>query len=501
MRRRNRWTNLFVFALAIASVVTAQERDGGTDTALPVLEPLPELGGTAVLPGAAEDRAASKLLLSDVLRSIHRSYPLVEAARQQALSAEGSSLGARGAFDPQVRAKATRIPLGEYPYSRADVEVVQPTPIRGAELFAGWRYGAGSIPDYYGELRTNDLGELRAGVTLPLWRDGSIDSRRAELQRTRLGETIAEQEVAKALLDAVKEGAQLYWDWVAAGQRVSVVQDLIEIARTRDVAIGRRAERGDVPALDRTENLRILLEREGQLVAAERQLQRTALRLSLFLRNEEGQPLVPARELLPTSFPDPLPLASQQGETTIADALKRRPDLLQLIDKRDQLSITRELAENEGAPLIDVVVGVSQDLGAGSATRARTQLETGVVLELPTLNRVATGKQRAAEAAVARADAQLQLERERAAVEIRDALSAVAAARIRVEVAQREASFARQLVEGEVKRFRLGDTTLLFVNLREQQAAEAQLRRIEALADYFKAIATLRATQGLSLER
>jgi outer membrane protein TolC len=82
-------------------------------------------------------------------------------------------------------------------------------------------------------------------------------------------------------------------------------------------------------------------------------------------------------------------------------------------------------------------------------------------------------------------------------VEVRDALSALEAARQRVEVARRELRLARELEQAEWSRFGLGESTLLFVNLREQTTAEASVREVDALSDYHKAVASLRAAAAL----
>ena len=52
------------------------------------------------------------------------------------------------------------------------------------------------------------------------------------------------------------------------------------------------------------------------------------------------------------------------------------------------------------------------------------------------------------------------------------------------------------LAELERTRFERGDGTLLFVNLREQAAADAALLELEALAEYHRAAADLRAATG-----
>lgn len=52
------------------------------------------------------------------------------------------------------------------------------------------------------------------------------------------------------------------------------------------------------------------------------------------------------------------------------------------------------------------------------------------------------------------------------------------------------------LEQAERVRFEQGDSNLLTVNIREQQTAEAELREIEALFDFHRAVADLRAARG-----
>jgi outer membrane protein, heavy metal efflux system len=59
---------------------------------------------------------------------------------------------------------------------------------------------------------------------------------------------------------------------------------------------------------------------------------------------------------------------------------------------------------------------------------------------------------------------------------------------------------AREVEKGERERFELGDSNLIFVNLREQTAAEAAIREIDALSDYEKAKAAYRAALAMDVE-
>jgi outer membrane protein TolC len=65
---------------------------------------------------------------------------------------------------------------------------------------------------------------------------------------------------------------------------------------------------------------------------------------------------------------------------------------------------------------------------------------------------------------------------------VRDAASAVRAAEERVGLTGEVVETADELAEGERRRFDVGASNLIFVNLREQQAAMARMELIEAVA-------------------
>jgi outer membrane protein TolC len=73
-------------------------------------------------------------------------------------------------------------------------------------------------------------------------------------------------------------------------------------------------------------------------------------------------------------------------------------------------------------------------------------------------------------------------------------MNALDLAKSRVEIVAAEVKAAEDLARGELKRFELGDSNLIFVNLREQNAADAEVREIEALQDYQKAFVAFEAT-------
>jgi outer membrane protein TolC len=440
------------------------------------------------------------LSLAEVLESARAAYPALVGARADVEGAEGDQLAAAGAFDPVWRTRAWTTPISGYPQTRVDSIVEAPTPLWGTSFFGGYRLGTGKIQSYYGERETWSGGELRAGAVVPLIRNGPIDRRRATEARAELGRSLAGLSVEQQQIELTRVATWRYWEWVAAGRRREVARALLQLATDRDLQLGARAKMGDVAQFDRQDNVRALMQRQAFVVQAQRSVEQAAFELSLFLRDAAGDPVLPADERLP-SLPE---LSSLELDLDPAAALARRPDVKRLLDQKRQAEIELRFQKNQLLPSLDVGVAVSKDLGVPARPEAQalgaTEVEVSAVLEVPLLYRAPLGRMQNARAAIAKVDAQLRLARDRVAVEINDARSALNAAQERLTFARREVEVALALEQGERTRFELGDSSLLFVNLREQTTGEARLREVDALLDGHRAQASLRAALALASE-
>lgn len=439
------------------------------------------------------------LQLGDVLRSVAAEHPQLAAAEQRVSAAVGADLAARGGFDPQLRMRGQYVPIGGYPNGRFDVEVRQPTPLWGLQVYAGWRLGLGKFAPYDYRAKTASGGELRAGVALPLWQGGAIDRRRADVRVAAIGIDAARAELEARAIELERTATKAYWTWVLHGLRLAVEKQLLELAEARDGALQRQIAAGSVPPVEGLDNRRAVLDRGARLVAAERNLQQAALALARHLRDGRGQMLVPDAGRLPGAFPEP-PRPPEDLEDMVEEAWRRRPDLLRMSLQADAARVEQRLARNRRSPKIDVEALVAKDLGRVDPVDQvllPAELVTGISVEFPLPLRQGRGELRKAEAEVGRIAAEQRFLRDSIAAEVREAHVALVAAHARVALARAQVEAARALAELERTRFARGDGTLLFVNLREQAAADAALLELEALAEYHRAAADLRAATGL----
>ncbi len=438
-------------------------------------------------------RALGEVTLDSVLSRLNSRYPLVLAAMQERPAAEAELLAAQGAFDGSIRSDIFQRPVGGYDYTRLQTSIEQPLLANGARIFGGYSVTDGLVPDYEGKLETNDGGELRAGVEIPILRDGEIDRRRANIQRAEAGRLAADAAVNLTVNDVFRSASIAYFEWVAAGLRTKIAESLLEAAvdRTRQLKI--RASSGDLPEFDLLDNQRAELQRKAQVVFAERLFRKSSLDLSLFYRTEEGLPIELGRADLPRDFPQLAEPPPGDWESAAALAYERRPELRRIAAQRAQSEVELRLQKNQVLPRLDIQMASAKDFGDGTRKRADPELEFGVRIELPLQTRTADGRLAAAEAKLAELRILEKFTKQRIQNEVRDSLIGINLSRERVTLAQKETKTARSLEDGERARYESGDSNLIFVNLREQTAAEAAIREIDALLDYRRAEANYKA--------
>ncbi len=447
---------------------------------------------------AAQARAAAPLTLDEVLRATRDTHPGIEAADRGIDKASGKAFAARGGFDPMLSIRAKWEPVGYYTNSQVDALVYQATPLWGTSLYAGYRFGWGSFPGYKGDLETLSGGELRAGVELPVWRNGPIDLKRAKIQRTRLREGGARSERDAAELEIERDAAWAFWDWVAAGQKLQVSREVLGIAQQRDAGLQELAKAGAIERIKLVDNRRLVVSRQAKVVESERKFQASTLKLSLYLRDGDLQPVRVGEDRVPPRIPEPFGVDMLTVEQEIEQAIARRPDLAAMLAERDALEVNLRLARNQRAPDVKLQSYVARDFGDGPDELRPTEFGVGAYLSVPLPLRELRGNFRVAQAEVASIEAKLRGMQDKIGAEIRTALVALGAAQQRVQLAREQVALANELAEAERTRFSAGASDLVIVNLRERAAADAANQVIDALADFQRARADFLVATGRS---
>ncbi len=433
--------------------------------------------------------------LEQVVMSVLQHYPLVRAAYQERMVANGNQLSAWGEFDTKLKAISENQPLGFYETYRNSAGVTQPL-YGGGEIFGGYRNGDGSFEPWYRERETNEGGEFKGGVLVPLIRDRRIDARRAELWRRTYDQQLVDPFIRTSLIGFAANASQAYWKWVAAGHKYRLGQQWLELARQRHEKVELRVQMGDLAPPDETENLRAIAKREAKLANSRRELEQAALKLSLFLRDNSGRPYVPQISELP-EFPKLRDVQPEDLGTDIMQARNTRPELQTINLKLQQLRVDYAEACNMTRPRLDAKLTGSQDTGQPTSSKrdkSEFELEAGVYFDFPLQQRKGRGKAYAVQYKMAQFTAKRQLVSDKVEAEVRSAYAGLTRTREEALQANRAADLAAQVARVERNKFEEGESDLLKVAIREQYALEAAEDEVSAKLNHFNAFADYAAS-------
>lgn len=447
-----------------------------------------------------EEIQPQPLSMLDVQRAVQASYPLLSSAYLSRDVAAGQNISAWGDFDLKLKGSTISRPEGFYQTYRQAVSMEQPL-FSGGYLYGGYRLGDGNFPVWYGERKTNGGGEFAAGVGIPLLKDRAIDQRRAMLFKSQLEQQRVEPEIRAQLIEFSQIAAVYYWDWVAAGQAREAERGLLSLALERVQNIQKRIELGDLKSITRINNEQLIASRETKLIEAERKLQSAAIKLSLFFRDEAGEPLLPHDSLLPHDFP-PQDLPSEEDLADATDAaIAASPLLADLQWQIRQLRIDLQQAENSVLPKLDAQLYASKDIGdPTSSTGDKTpfELEVGLFGEVPLQRRAAFGKITSTQAKLQQVSLKRQYTAEKTVAAVQDSISALLNSKERIKRAEQTVALADEAMKLARIQFNAGDIDLVELNIYEQATTNARLIEISAKADFFKAVADYRAALSIT---
>ncbi|MEM6908981.1 MAG: TolC family protein [Pseudomonadota bacterium] len=427
------------------------------------------------------------LLPEEVLRSSALTFPTILESFEREAAARSDQLSADGAFDLMLEAEVYDRVTGTFSGGYGEVKATQPLRPFGAEVFGSYRLSDGTFPIYENIFNTNQAGEFKIGALFSLLRNRRIDARRFALEDSRLAAGQAGLDVLLVQLNVQFEALQAYWRWIATGDEIRVYEELLEIAEARAIGLARQVRAGATPRIALTENEQNVIRRRTLLEEAKRNFTTAANSLSFYLRDSNGRLIVPTRENLPsesdlTTLPDMQTLLAVRR----SDILENRPELQNFRLAIERAENRVALRRNDLQPKLDFNVELSRDVGAvgdGGPTFDSTDTVVGLTFTVPLQRREARGRLQRAEAELREIELRERRVADQIEVELNNILANLNAALQIAALADDEVETATAMVEAERKRFSLGAGDFFLVNLREESAADAQIRQIRADLD------------------
>lgn len=462
--------------------------------AAPLELPLP----APTTPLLETSQSGEVLTLDEVLTLVGEHHPKLRGAELARQIAGAKVTEKLGAFDAALglgseyqRYNSSSSPGRPLDYVSNGIVVARTDP-SGIKWEGGWVNTQGFPKSPASS--TGDVGEFFVQAKVPLLRGLGVNEKSIAWQQAEIEQQQVEQDARLLRLMTLLEAGSSFYQWNVSVMQWRILQENLQLAEERATQVSKRVAAGDLAAIDEVEAQGEVMKRQELLLKAAREVQKSGLKLSLYLWASDGQPQeLPDATQAPQSLPEVQRLDVEAIYQMQLEALTHRPELRRLKLEKSVVDLDKELAENDRLPQLDLTLRPGYDAGGSGVGFT---IKAGLELVIPLATRSADGRRQAALLKLQKLDLdQVEILR-RILIQVQDAASEAEAAASRLQQAEDFYRQAKRLEEAERTRFRLGDSTLFLVNARERATLEAALKVLELRHDHAQAQLLLEAVVG-----
>lgn len=431
----------------------------------------------------------------EFLAHVKKNHPVVKQANLILSASEAKLLKARGAFDPKLTAdfKEKDFHDTQY-YSLFNGSFKIPT-WYGIEIKAAFDNNEGVYLNPENGTPSNGLTSL--GVTVPIGQGLWINERMAELKKGKLYVRLGQYERALATVDALYEASAAYLDWKQNFEKVKLYDDFYLNAVERQHWIVRSIELGDLPPIDSVESAINLKTRKLELEQAKLKLVKSRLALSNYLWTEDNVPLELSEAMIPENKLEVNILDVLNIDPIAADAnVDNHPKVNALELKLQMQQVDRKLKANKLLPKLDLSYNYLSEPSAFDEYQLE-DYKISAKFSFPIFLRKERAEVRLADAKLQDATYGLQFQKESLKNKIKAQYNEIASYKGQIVMNSDLVNNYEQMLNAEVRLFEMGESSIFYINTRENKLVKAKVSEIELQNTYFMAALGLYKTLAI----
>ncbi len=436
---------------------------------------------------------------------VMENHPLARQAGLFENQASAALLRARGEFDPKLYTDFENKEFdGKTYFSHTEAGVKLPTGF-GLQLKGSYNWASGTFLNP--EMNLPEIGQAALGVEWSVFSGFFLDERRSGLRMAEIGvdQGVAERDILNNAL--LLEGAKVYWNWVLTLNQLMIFEEALRQANIRNVGIREQYLNGANPAIDTLESYIQVQNREMDINFARVDLQNARLMMTNFIwledqTNVNSEMLGVPPDLIQGAYGK---LSDQELETLRSIGRTNHPEL-QFYDARLRiLEVERRFKNAKRMPVLDVnynLLGNGWEFlpytspEDGLAVMA-TDIKWGINFSYPLLNRKARGDLQITDVKIAQTGQTVLQKRQEIENKIMQYANELNTLSNQIVLYRDITTNYRILLDGEMEKFRFGESTVFLINTREQRWIDAQIKFLKLLSEYRKTKAALYASAGV----
>jgi outer membrane protein TolC len=442
--------------------------------------------------------AQSQMAYDDYIIWVRQNHPVSKQADINVDLGTQAVRASRGGFDPVLYFEYdTKRFKGSNYFDKRETGLRVPT-WGGVELKGTVNQSTGTLLNPEATLPEDGLVNL--GATFNLGQNLIMDKRRLALRQAQIFSESTQAERIQILNDLFVEATEAYWIWAADYRNVKVLEDGVRLAEERFEMVKESYIQGDFPAIDTVEAYTQVMDRTYRLQSAQIAFFRSTQMLNTFLWDTEGDPL----ELLEGIFPEDVLVETefQYSKDALKDYVFFHPSLRMTDFDIESLDMERRFKANQLLPMIKFDYNfLSENFRQYSRSDFFVDnYKAGVTFAMPLFLRRERG-----ELGLAKAKINIkQYQRDLKLVQLQNKLEAeiynFETVGSQLGVFNRNVVGLRKLLEGEMTRFEIGESSLFLVNAREVSLIAAQTTLNDLAAKRKAAYAKMLNAAGLGFE-
>lgn len=429
--------------------------------------------------------AQAVLTEKDFLERVRQYHPISYQAQLTADIASRLVGAARGQFDPVAAGTWDGKRYDDKDYWRILHSEVKAPLLFGPDIKAGYERADGLYLDSENILPTAGLVYL--GVQVPLAKDLITDERRTALRKAQNFRNMGVAEQETLLNDLFFEAVKAYWDWTLAYANLLIFERFVDLADIRFRAVKRGYVEGLYAAIDTVEALIVLQTRQASRQEALQDYVNATLKLSNFLWDENGQPLLLPDTLRPPDITQGLdiPVINQGQSLRLLQALQEHPELRLKRLKVRELQLDQRLKFNYLLPDLRFQYNfLAEPLGANPTiwnfSPFRNNFKYGASLKLPLLLRTARGQYAAARLKTRQGLYDVDIKELELRNKLRQAINNLDQTALQARINERMLENYQTLNQAEQAKFDIGESSVFLLNQREIKLIES-LQKVNEL--------------------
>jgi outer membrane protein TolC len=439
------------------------------------------------------------LSISNTFELMNQFHPIAKQAGLKIDLSKATLLSNRGAFDPAFYISNDQKTFdGKNYFFYSNPELKIPT-WYGIEI-------KGGLENNYGDklIGENTFGKSSyLGVSVPLLKDLMIDKRRSDLAQSKILVNLTQAERQLIVNDLFLDGASSYWSWAYAHQKQKLFTEVLAKTKNRLEFIKQSFQAGDRAAIDTVEGvlqyqniLNLQTEAWSDLIEAQSLL-------SNFLWDKNELPYALNENIQPDSswinvdidaFTVPALLS------VIEEANQIHPKLKMLAFKSDILEIDKLYKTQSLLPTLRVNYNFLNKgyefVSPFNTALYQNNYKAGLQFGLPLFLRQARGDLKQAKIKIEQQDLEIGQTKLEIENKIKTYYAALSAFRNQYKINQKSLDNTKRLLDVELERFDIGESSLFLVNNREIKYIEVVLKGYELKTKFFKTLIALNWAKG-----